>query len=105
MGKEKNKPKGKKEPVVIEDLDDEDYITLEFDDGESIECEIIGIFEMEGKEYIALASTEEGDEMFIFGYKEIDDEEFELIDIEDEDEFERAAKAFEELSSEEEDDE
>ena len=30
---------------------DDNYITLEFDDGVEIECEILGVFEVKGKEY------------------------------------------------------
>lgn len=85
--------------------DDTDVITLEFDDGESIECEIMGVFEFEGKEYIALIPTDGSDDVYIYGYKEIDDEEFELIDITDEEEFDRVVEEFEKLSLSDEDDE
>ena len=80
-----------------------DFITLEFDDGQSQECEILGIFEVEGKEYIALLPTEEGSEdVYLYGYKEVGDDEFELIDIEDDAEFEKVSKEFEALTAEEE---
>ena len=36
-----------------------------------------------------------------YGYKEINDEEFELVDIEDDDEFEKVSAAFSELEIEE----
>ncbi len=79
-----------------------EVITLEFDDGESVECEVIGVFEFEGKEYIALLPGDGSDDVYIYGYKELDDEEFELMDITDEDEFNRVADAFEKLAYEEE---
>jgi uncharacterized protein YrzB (UPF0473 family) len=81
--------------------DDADFITLEFDDGEEIECEIMGIFEMDGKEYIALVPNDDTDDVYIYGYSEISEEEFELIDIEDDDEFARVVEEFDKLTVEE----
>ena len=34
--------------------DEEDILTLEFDDGDEEECGILGVFDALGKEYIAL---------------------------------------------------
>jgi len=82
--------------------DDAEIITLEFDDGESIECEVMGVFEFEGKEYIALIPADGSDDVFIYGYKEVNDDEFELIDIEDDAEFERVVEEFEKMTVEEE---
>ena len=82
--------------------DDADFITLEFDDGQDVECEIMGIFEFEGKEYIALLPDDGTDDVYIYGYKENSDDEFELIDIEDDDEFERVVAEFESLTKDEE---
>lgn len=79
-----------------------DFITLEFDDGEEIECEIMGVFEFEGKEYIALLPDDGTDDVYIYGYKENGDEEFELIDIDDDEEFKRVVQEFETLTVEEE---
>jgi len=75
----------------LEDL----TLLLELDD-ETVECEIIGIFEANGKEYVALSPVD-SDEVIIYGYKESDDEGFELIDIDDEEEFEKAAAVLDEL--------
>ena len=55
-----------------------DVITLEFDDGDVIECEIIGVFEYNGKDYIALDPNDDSGDAFIYGYKEVGDDEFEL---------------------------
>ena len=82
--------------------DDAEYITLQFDDSDDVECEIIGIFDFEGKEYIALLPQDGTDDVYIYGYKEIGDDEFDLIDIEDDSEFEKIAAEFELLSLEEE---
>ena len=89
-----------KETILEED--EPEYITLEFDDGKVIECEIMGIFECGGKEYIALLPDDGTDDVFIYGYKEISEEEFDLIDIEDDKEFEAAAAEFDRLVAEEE---
>lgn len=78
--------------------DEVEVITLEFDDGESIECEIIGVFEIEGKDYIALLPKDGTDDVYIYGYEEKGEEEFELIDITDEAEFNNVAEAFEKLA-------
>ena len=81
--------------------DDAEYITLEFDDGKEVEAEIMGVFECEGKEYIALIPDDDTDDVYLYGYKEVNDEEFELIDIEDDAEFDKVAKVFEEITAEE----
>ncbi len=86
----------------IEEYDDENIITLEFEDGKEVEAEIMGVFECDGKEYIALIPDDDTDDVYLYGYKEVSDEEFELIDIEDDDEFDRVAKEFEKITAEEE---
>ncbi|MDD6920200.1 MAG: DUF1292 domain-containing protein [Eubacteriales bacterium] len=87
---------------MSEDME-KDIITLEFEDGEDVECEIMGIFEVGEKEYIALIPDDDSDDVYIYGYKEADGEEFgEIIDIEDEAEFEAAVKAFDEIMASEE---
>ncbi len=75
-------------------------ITLEFDDGEEVECEVIGVFECNGKDYIALDPDDGTGDAYIYGYHEVGDDEFELIDIEDEEEFNAAAREFDELINE-----
>jgi len=76
-----------------------DTITLEFEDGVVIETEVLGVFESGGKDYIALIPEDGTDDVYIYGYKEIDgsDDEFELVDIEDEAEFTAAVDTFEKL--------
>ena len=63
--------------------DEAAIITLEFDDGEVIECEEMGIFDYDGKDYIALIPLDGSDDVYIYGYKEVGEDEFELVDIED----------------------
>ena len=82
--------------------DEAEYITLEFEDGMEVEAEIMGIFEVDGKEYIALIPDDDSDDVYLYGYKEVNDDEFELIDIEDDAEFDRVVKEFDRLTEEEE---
>ena len=78
-----------------------DIIPLEFDDGAEVECEIMGVFDYEGKEYIALIPDDGSDDVYIYGYKEVGDDEFELVDIEDDDEFEKVVAEFDKIMDEE----
>ncbi len=82
-------------------VDQEAVITLEFDDGVELECEIMGVFEYAGKEYIALIPLDDSDDVYIYGYKEVGEDEFELVDIEDDAEFEGAVAEFEAIMAEE----
>ena len=79
--------------------EEDDILTLEFDDGVEEECGILGVFDANGKEYIALNPLGTED-VYIYGYKEYD-EDYELIDFTDEKEFEAVAAEFEKLAVEE----
>lgn len=80
---------------------DENFITLEYDNGEEMECEILGVFDADGKEYIALYPQDGSEDVYIYGYKEVGEDEFELIDIVDDAEFEKAVAEFDALMMEE----
>ena len=75
------------------------FITLDFEDGESEECLVTGLYEIEGKKYLSVVVganedvDPENDELegFIYEYTDVNDEEFELIDIESDEEFDRIA--------------
>ena len=84
------------------EVDEADIITLEFDDGEDVECEIMGIFDVDGKEYIALVPLDGSDDVYIYGYKEQGEDEFELIDIDDDKEFEKVVAEFDKIVAEDE---
>lgn len=79
------------------------FITLDFEDGESEECLVTGLYEIEGKKYLSVvvgANEDvdlENDELegYIYEYEDVDDEEFELIDIESDEEFDRIAAKIE----------
>lgn len=77
-----------------------DFITLEFDDGVEIECEIMGVFDYDGKDYIALIPQDDSDDVYIYGYKEVGEEEFELVDIEDDELFGAVVAEFEAIMAE-----
>ena len=83
---------------------EKDTILLEFEDAEAVECDVVAIYENNGKEYIALTPAEVGDEeeseVFIYLYKEVGDDEFEMADIEDDEEIDAAVDKLEEILSE-----
>ena len=88
------------------DYEDEDLLSLKFETGEEVQCGIVGVFPVGDKDYIALLPIksdidfEEG-QVFLFGYKAMEDDGFELIDIETDEEFERVEEAFDEFLDEE----
>ena len=45
------------------EIEEADFITLEFDDGVEVECEIMGVFDYDGKEYIALIPNDDTDDV------------------------------------------
>ena len=80
-------------------MEEVDIITLEFDDGVELECEIMGVFDHAGKEYIALIPLDDSDDVSIYGYKEVGEDEFELVDLEDDAEFEAVVAEFDAIMS------
>ena len=82
-------------------------LTLTLEDDSEMVCIVLGIFECEGNEYIALLpeNEEDGEDVFIYKYKEINEEEVELAIIETQEEFEKVSKTFEEIFDDEEDEE
>ena len=79
---------------------EEDIITLEFDDGEDIECEIMGIFDYDGNDYIALIPLDDSDDVYIYGYREVGEDAFEIVDILDDELFEKVVGEFEAIMAE-----
>ena len=79
-------------------------ITLEFEDGESVDCEVMGLFEYDefpDKEYIALIPVDEkSDDVYIYEFHELSEEEFELLDIESDEDFKKVVAEFERLVDE-----
>ena len=91
----------------INNLDDDDmFVTLDLDDGSSVECQILTIFEADGRDYIALlpldenGDTNEDGEVFIYRYSEDAEGNPSLENIEDDDEYEVVSDRFDELLDE-----
>lgn len=82
-------------------------VTLTLDNDEELECAVLTIYSVDDKEYIALLPLDEvGDneegEVYIYRYIETEDGEPTLENIEDDDEYEAAADAFDEWLDEQE---
>ncbi|MBO5246133.1 MAG: DUF1292 domain-containing protein [Eubacterium sp.] len=92
--------------------DPDDYrVTLDLDDGTSVECGILTILEIEEQDYIVLVPMNENDEpieegeVYIYRYYEDEEGTPTLENIEDEEEFEMVSEAFDEFLDEQEFDE
>lgn len=80
-----------------------DIITLEFDDDSKEDCEVLGFFDYDGAAYIALLPIDEdSDDVYIYAYVELEDDSFELRDIEDDALFEKVAAELESILKDEE---
>ena len=84
-----------------------EMITLDFEDGASVECEAMGIFEVEGKEYIAFLPVEGGEgveegDVYLYRYTQVNEDEIEIEDITDEVEIDKVAAEFDKIMAEEE---
>ncbi len=85
------------------------FIVMDFDDREQVDCLILSVFDFEGKQYIALAPEDEDDMIYLFEYVPVRDEEdgdgaeadgmesFEILDIEDDDLYGRLVDYFNQL--------
>ena len=67
-----------------------ELVTLTYDDESELECEVLGTFDIDETTYIALTpNDEDSDEVYIFIY------DGNIIEIEDDEEYEAAASEFE----------
>ncbi len=73
-------------------------ITLTLDDDTEMECGVIGMFDIEENSYIALLADDE--EVLLYRFEEVDEESIDLINIDDDAEFEEVSKVFYELFEE-----
>ena len=86
------------------ELNEEEHemtVTLTMDDDTEVECVVLTVFNAGEHEYIALlpmegADSEEG-EVYLYRYSETEDGTPNLDNIEDDDEYEIVAEAFDEL--------
>ena len=89
--------------------EEEMTVTLTLDDGSELECVVLTIFPAGDGDYIALLPMEgeeaEEGEVYLYRYTETEDGAPNLENIEDDDEYEIVADAFDELLDEQEYDE
>lgn len=76
---------------------------LSLDDGTDIDCYVLGVFDVNDKEYIALV-PEDSEDVLLYRYSETE-EGVELDNIEDDAEYEEVGKVFDEIFEEEFEDE
>ncbi|PKM66388.1 MAG: DUF1292 domain-containing protein [Firmicutes bacterium HGW-Firmicutes-2] len=81
-----------------------DTITLTMENNEQVECAVLGIFEVEDQEYVALL-PEDSEDVFIYIYKEDENGEIELENIESQEDFDKISAAFLEIMENEEEEE
>ena len=97
-------------PKMDTEMEQEEVtVTLTLDDGSQLECAVLTIFDAGKREYIALLpmdgqEAEEG-EVYLYRYSEDADGNPSLENIEDDEEYEIVAEAFDELLDEQEFDE
>ena len=78
-------------------MEEEYTVVLTMEDDTELECEIICIFSVEDKDYIALQPMDDEDsDVLLYRYLEDEDDNPELENIEDDEEYERVADAFDE---------
>lgn len=86
-----------------------DTMTLTLEDNTELECGVLAIFPVADKQYVALVPLddqgEELGEVYLYQFVEHSEEDIELINIDDDDEFEAVSDAFDELLDGEEFDE
>lgn len=89
-----------------EQQNEEITVTLTLDNDEVLECAVLTIYEAGGRQYIALLPLDENGEeegnVYIYRYIETDPENPDLENIEDDEEYEIAADAFDEWLDEQE---
>lgn len=101
MDEKKKKSDGDTFPVDENDTDV--MVTLDLDDGTTLDCEILTIFDIDSQSYIVLLPVDENgtpydyEHVVIYRYFEKDDGEPYLDNIKDDEEYELVAKKFQEL--------
>lgn len=90
-----------KEDFEVNDFDEDLEIVLTLEDDTEVVCHVITVFSVDDPklsdhEYVAL-EVDDSCDVLLYGYKEDEDGEFELIPIEDDLEMEKVSEAFESL--------
>lgn len=77
---------------------EQDTVTLMLDNDEELECAIVGIFDVQDRQYIALLPLEdETGEVYLYRYSEDDDAKPKLDNIESDEEYDLVSDAFDEF--------
>lgn len=88
------------EDINNQDTNEYSTVTLSLDDGTECECAIIRIFPAGDNNYIALLPLEgeaaDNDEVFLYRYTQVDNDEPVLENIESDEEYEIVSEAFDE---------
>ncbi|MBQ5431022.1 MAG: DUF1292 domain-containing protein [Lachnospiraceae bacterium] len=96
----------KEEIFPIDENDTDVCVTLELDNGETLDCEILVIYDVEDQSYIALMPVDESgnpfndQEAILYRYDEEEDGSPIIDNIETEEEYEAAAAAFDAIQDE-----
>lgn len=77
-----------------------DVVSLELDDGSMMECPVLDIFELDGKEYISLLHVED-DVAMLYGFRDNEDGTIDVSDIENDEEFDKVSEMAEKRMREE----
>lgn len=87
----------------VDDNDTDVMVTIELEDGEELDCEILTIFEVDDRDYIVLMPVDENgdplndEEVYIYRYTEDEDGSPYLENIETDEEYEAVGKRFDEI--------
>lgn len=87
-------------------MEEKNTIVLTLENDVDVTCEVIAVFEADNeKEYIALLPLDENgenetNEVYLYRYLENEDGSFDMANIEDDDEYDIAADAFDEILDE-----
>lgn len=72
---------------------EEQYLTILLENDEELKCSVLSIFDVNDKEYMALLPVGD-DQVLLYQYVEHNEEDFELLNIETEEEFAAVEDAF-----------
>lgn len=78
-------------------MNEENIVVLVDEEGNELEHEIIFTFSFEEREYAVLLPLDDSEEAVVYRMQETENEEFLFEFIEDDDEFDRVAQAYEDL--------
>lgn len=78
-------------------MNEENIVVLVDEEGNELEHEIVFTFSFEEREYAVLLPLDDSEEAVVYRMQETENDEFLFEFIEDDDEFDRVAQAYEDL--------